>query len=39
MLIVNSNLEKIIKYLKNRLYEMMKEFVIVYIYILGEFEC
>lgn len=39
MLIVNSNLEKIIKYQKNRLYEMMKEFVIVYIYILGEFEC
>lgn len=39
MLIVNSNLEKIIKYLKNRLYEMMREFVFVYIYILGEFEC
>lgn len=39
MSIVNSNLEKIIKYLKNRLYEMMREFVTAYTYTLGESEC
>lgn len=39
MSIVNSNLEKIIKHLKNRLYEMMKELVTAYTYTLGEAEC
>lgn len=41
MFIVNSNLEKKFNILRIRLsvYEIMKEFVVVYIYILGEFEC
>lgn len=41
MFIVNSNLEKKFNIWRIRLsvYEIMKEFVVVYIYILGEFEC